>query len=46
LLAAGIPGAFELLRTHPGMEAYLIYKRPDGSVADTASAGFVKYIVR
>lgn len=46
LLAAGIEGAFEILRTHPEMEAYLIYRKPDGTVADTASAGFGRYIVR
>ena len=46
LLAAGIDGAFEILRTHPGMEAYLIYRKPDGAVADTASAGFARYVVK
>ncbi|OJV14707.1 MAG: thiamine biosynthesis protein ApbE [Dyadobacter sp. 50-39] len=45
LLAAGIDGAFEILRTHPEMQAYLIYKKTDGTVADTASAGFGKYLV-
>lgn len=44
LLAAGIDGAFEILRTHPEMEAYLIYRRPDGAVGDTASAGFGRYL--
>lgn len=46
LLAAGVDVAFEILRTHPEMEAYLIYKKPDGTVADTASAGFGRYLVR
>lgn len=46
LLAAGVDGAFEILRKHPEMEAYLIYKKPDGTVADTASAGFRKFILR
>lgn len=46
LLAAGIDGAFEILRKHPEIEAYLIYRKPDGTVADTASAGFARYIVR
>ncbi|MBO9613088.1 MAG: FAD:protein FMN transferase [Dyadobacter sp.] len=45
LLAAGVDGAFEILRTHPEMEAYFIYRKPDGTVGDTASAGFGKYIV-
>ncbi|MGX5857553.1 FAD:protein FMN transferase [Dyadobacter jiangsuensis] len=46
LLAAGIDGAFEILRTHPRMEAYLIYRKQDGTVADTASAGFGRYVVK
>ena len=44
LLAAGIYEAFEILNRHPEMQAYLIYRKPDGSVADTASAGFVRYV--
>ena len=43
-LAAGVDGAFEILRTHPEIEAYLIYRRPDGTVADTASAGFGEFL--
>ncbi|MDR6805351.1 thiamine biosynthesis lipoprotein [Dyadobacter sp. BE34] len=46
LLAAGIDGAFEILSAHPGLEAYLIYRKPDGTVADTASAGFGRYVVK
>ncbi|WP_353719302.1 FAD:protein FMN transferase [Dyadobacter sp. 676] len=46
LLAAGLDGAFEILKKHSGIDAYLIYKKPDGTVADTASAGFARYIVR
>jgi thiamine biosynthesis lipoprotein len=34
-----------MLHTHPDIEAYLIYRKPDGTVADTASAGFGRYIV-
>lgn len=45
LLAAGIDGAFEILSHHPEMQAYFIYRKPDGAVADTASAGFARYIV-
>lgn len=45
LLAAGVGGAFEILRAHPEMEAYLIYRKADGTVADTASAGFGRYLV-
>lgn len=46
LLAAGVDGAFEILSRHPEMEAYFIYRKPDGTVADTASAGFGRYLVR
>ena len=45
LLAAGIDGAFEILSLHPEMQAYFIYRKPDGTVADTASAGFARYIL-
>jgi FAD:protein FMN transferase len=44
LLAAGVDGAFEILRVQPEIEAYLIYRKPDGSVADTCSVGFGKYL--
>ncbi|MCF0074393.1 FAD:protein FMN transferase [Dyadobacter sp. CY261] len=46
LLAAGVNGAFEILKKHPEMDAYLIYKKTDGNVADTASAGFARHVVR
>lgn len=46
LLAAGLTRAFTILRNTPRVEAYLIYKKPDGSVADTMSAGFRPYLVR
>lgn len=46
LLAAGIDRAFEILSRHPEMQAYLIYRKPDGTVADTASAGFGRYVVK
>jgi thiamine biosynthesis lipoprotein len=45
LLAAGVEGAFEILHHHPRLEAYLIYRKADGTVADTASAGFGRYMV-
>ncbi|SDG92350.1 thiamine biosynthesis lipoprotein [Dyadobacter soli] len=46
LLAAGIDGAFEILTRHPEMQAYLIYRKPNGSIADTTSVGFGRYLVR
>lgn len=45
LLAAGIDGAFEILSHHPEIQAYFIYRKPDGAITDTASAGFARYIV-
>ncbi|MCF3108537.1 FAD:protein FMN transferase [Niabella sp. CC-SYL272] len=32
--------AFAFLKEHPGMEGYFIYTKANGTVADTASAGF------
>ncbi len=32
--------AFAFLKKHPGMEGYFIYTKANGTVADTASAGF------
>ena len=46
LLAAGLTRAFAILHKTPRVEAYLIYKKPDGSVGDTMSAGFRPYLVR
>ena len=40
LIGMGIEKAFAFLKKHKGLEAYFIYQKEDGSVADTASAGF------
>jgi len=42
LLAMGLPKALAFLRRHRSLNAYFIYQKPDGSVADTATAGFYK----
>ncbi len=42
LMGMGIEKSFEFLERHKKLEAYFIYKKPDGTVADTASSGFYK----
>lgn len=46
LIGLGIVKAFAFLKKHKGIEAYFIYQKEDGSVADTASAGFFKEIYK
>jgi len=43
-MGMGYKKSLEFLKRKKGMEAYFIYHKNDGSVADTASAGFYKYI--
>jgi thiamine biosynthesis lipoprotein len=40
LMLMGRDGALQFLSGKAGMEAYLIYKKPDGTIADTATKGF------
>ncbi|ALW87292.1 hypothetical protein AUC43_09310 [Hymenobacter sedentarius] len=40
LMGMGIAKALSFLRRHRHLQAYLIYQRPDGSIADTATPGF------
>ncbi len=40
LMACSIHGAFSFLKKHLDLQAYFIYSNNDGSVADTATAGF------
>jgi thiamine biosynthesis lipoprotein len=42
LMAMGLQKALRFMQQHKGMEAYFIYRKADGSVADTATAGFNK----
>ncbi|MCK8494930.1 FAD:protein FMN transferase [Spirosoma sp. RP8] len=42
LLAMGLPKALSFLKRHPSLNAYIIYQKQDGSVGDTATAGFYK----
>lgn len=43
-MGMGIKKSFLFLKSHPEMEVYFIYQKRDGSVADTATAGFYKFI--
>ncbi|GAC1301680.1 MAG: hypothetical protein NVSMB24_04930 [Mucilaginibacter sp.] len=43
-MGMGVKKTLWFLKSHPAMEAYLIYQKKDGSIADTASAGFYKLI--
>ncbi|WP_432711604.1 FAD:protein FMN transferase [Pedobacter sp.] len=45
LMALDVVSALKLVKAHPSMEAYLIYKKADGSIADTASVGFYKLLL-
>ena len=40
LMGMGLAKALALLRRHRDLQAYLLYQRPDGTVADTATPGF------
>lgn len=40
LMGMGLTKSFEFLKRHTEMQAYFIYHQKDGSVADTATAGF------
>lgn len=42
LMAMGLKEALFFVTKQKNMEAYFIYHKPDGSVADTATAGFYK----
>jgi thiamine biosynthesis lipoprotein len=45
LMAMGLQKAMRFVQRHKNMEAYFIYKKADGSVADTATAGFNKIML-
>ena len=44
LMGMGVKKALEFVAREKNMEVYLIYRREDGSVADTASGGFYKLL--
>ena len=46
LMGMGLNRAFDFLSHHPELNAYFIYRKPDGNIADTMTAGFRKLIRR
>ena len=44
LMGMGLAKAFDFLNRRNGLEAYFIYRKADGSVADTATVGFKKMV--
>lgn len=44
LMGMGLKRSFEFLKMHPEMQAFFIFTSPDGSVRDTATAGFQKFM--
>lgn len=44
LMGMGLTKALAFLRHHPDLQAYLIYQRPDGVVADTTTQGFQRLL--
>lgn len=42
LLAMGLNQALSFLKRHQNLEAYFIYQKSSGAIADTATAGFYK----
>lgn len=42
LMGLGMERSFEFLKTHRPLEAYFIFIKPDGTVRDTATAGFYR----
>lgn len=46
IMAMGMQEALDFVAAKKGMEAYIIYHRKDGSVADTLTKGFKKMIVQ
>lgn len=46
IMAMGVQEALDFVAAKRGMEAYIIYHRKDGSVADTLTKGFKKMIIQ
>jgi len=45
LMAMGLEKALRFMRQHRDMEAYFIYRKANGAIADTATAGFNKMMI-
>lgn len=46
IMAMDVSEALNFVSSRKGMEAYIIYRKPDGSVADTLTRGFKRMIVQ
>ncbi len=46
IMAMSVNEALDFVRSMKNMEAYIIYRKPDGSVADTLTRGFKRLIVQ
>lgn len=44
LMSMGVEAALHFAGQEKDLEAYLIYKKPDGTVADTATSGFYQFL--
>lgn len=44
LMVMGLEKSWQFLKRHRGLEAYFIYKKPNGTAADTATAGFYRML--
>ena len=44
LMGLGLQQSFQFLKKMRGLDAYFIYKKTDGTLADTATAGFYKVL--
>ncbi|MCF0064451.1 FAD:protein FMN transferase [Dyadobacter sp. LJ419] len=44
LLLIGLQRSMEFLEKHKDLHAYFIYQKPDGTVADTSTAGFTQFL--
>lgn len=45
LMGMGLAHALTFLRAHPALQAYLMYQRPNGTIADTTTPGFRRLIL-
>ena len=45
LMSLGVKETLQFMRRHPGMQAYLIFRKPDGSIGDAATPGFYELVV-
>jgi len=44
LLLMGLERSMQFLKKHKNLQAYFIYQKPDGSIADTMTVGFSRFL--